>query len=110
MARITIEDCLEHIPSHFALVHAAVRRARQIQHGSKTLVPKRDEKPTVIALREIAAGLIEQVPLSEIQSEAQKKKFKTEEEEFAAVISSPDLNVEIPEETTKGSKGSRSKK
>lgn len=94
MARITIEDCLKYIPNHFALVHAAVRRARQIQRGSKPLVDKGDKHP-VTALREIAAGLVEQVPLSEMEPEIPRKKFFSEEEEMAAILDSPDLNVEL---------------
>ncbi len=95
MARITIEDCLKYIPGHFALVHAAVRRARQLQRGSKPLVPKKDEKPTVIALREIAAGLIEQVPLSASEPEPPRRPFMSDQDELAAILSSPDFNVEI---------------
>ncbi len=101
MARVTIEDCLQYIPSHFALVQAAVRRARQLQRGSKPLVPKKDEKPTVVALREIAAGLIEQVPLSETEPELPRKSFMTDEDELAAILSSPDFNVEVEDKAKK---------
>jgi DNA-directed RNA polymerase subunit omega len=94
MARITIEDCLKHVENPFALVHAAVRRARQIQRGSKPLVDRGDKHP-VTALREIAAGLVEQVPLSEMDPEIPRKKFFTEEEEIASILESPDLNVEL---------------
>jgi len=94
MARITIEDCLKYVPNHFALVHAAVRRARQIQRGSKPLVDRGDKQP-VTALREIAAGLVEQIPLSEMDPEVPRKKFFTEEEEIASILESPDLNVEL---------------
>ena len=65
MARISVEDCLRKIESPFSLVHAAVRRARQLQMGSKPLMQKKGDKNTVIALREIAHGLVEQVPLSD---------------------------------------------
>lgn len=57
MARVTIEDCVEHLDNRFLLVHAAVRRTRQLIEGSKALVPIRNRQ-TVIALREIAAGKI----------------------------------------------------
>lgn len=97
MARVTIEDCLEYVPGHFSLVHAAVRRARQLQRGSKPLVPKNDEKPTVVALREIAAGLVEQVPLSSTEPELPRRPFMTDEDELAAILSSPDFNVEVAE-------------
>jgi len=59
MARITVEDCLENIDNRFELVLTATKRARQIGHGAEPLVPEENDKPTVIALREIAAGLID---------------------------------------------------
>jgi len=59
MARITVEDCLENIDNRFELVLTATKRARQIGHGSEPLVEEQNDKPTVIALREIAAGLID---------------------------------------------------
>ena len=58
MARITVEDCLENIDNRFELVLTATKRARQIGHGAEPLVPEENDKPTVIALREIAAGVI----------------------------------------------------
>ena len=56
MARITIEDCLTKIPNRFELTLAATNRARQISAGSQPLVDSDRDKPTVIALREGAAG------------------------------------------------------
>jgi DNA-directed RNA polymerase subunit omega len=58
MARITIEDCLNRIPNRFELTLAATNRARQISAGSSPLVEVDRDKPTVIALREIAAGKV----------------------------------------------------
>ena len=58
MARITIEDALEKIPNRFELTLAATNRARQITSGSSPLVEPDRDKPTVIALREIAAGKV----------------------------------------------------
>ena len=57
MARVTIEDCLEHIPNRFQLTLAATYRARQLLQGHTPKVDARD-KPTVIALREISAAKI----------------------------------------------------
>ncbi len=57
MARVTIEDCLEKVPSRFGLVHLAAKRVRQIYHGAPVLV-KGDNKEIVMALREIAAGKV----------------------------------------------------
>ena len=58
MARITIEDCLGRIPNRFELTLAATNRARQITAGSTPLVENDRDKPTVIALREIAADKV----------------------------------------------------
>ena len=58
MARITIEDCLEHVPDHFALIHLTAKRYRQLhKHNNKPLVESKN-KPVVTALREIAAGKV----------------------------------------------------
>ncbi len=93
MARISVEDCLRNISSPFSLVHAAVRRARQLQMGSKPLMQKKGDKNTVIALREIAHGLVEQVPLSELEEESRLQEQVTPEEQFTQLFDSPDLNV-----------------
>ena len=58
MARITVEDCLEHVDNRFNLVLLATKRARQLANGVEPLVPWENDKPTVVALREIADGLI----------------------------------------------------
>ena len=58
MARITVDDCLEFIPKRFELTLAASLRARQISIGNTALVAENNDKPTVIALREIASGQI----------------------------------------------------
>jgi DNA-directed RNA polymerase subunit omega len=59
MARITVEDCLENVENRFELVMLATRRARQMRrYGVEPMVPEENDKPTVIALREIAEGLV----------------------------------------------------
>jgi len=58
MAPITIEDCLAKIANRFELTLAATNRARQISAGSSPLVETDRDKPTVIALREVAAGKV----------------------------------------------------
>lgn len=58
MARITVEDCLKHIPNRFELTLAATFRARQLATGASALVDTNKDKPTVIALREIASQKI----------------------------------------------------
>ncbi len=59
MARITVEDCLDKVDNRFELVMVSSKRARQIQsEGKPPMVDTDDDKPTVIALREIAEGLV----------------------------------------------------
>jgi DNA-directed RNA polymerase subunit omega len=59
MARITVEDCLDHVDNRFELVLVGSKRARQLAIFGKTpLVPEENDKPTVVALREIELGLI----------------------------------------------------
>lgn len=60
MARITVEDCLDNIDNRFDMVLVAAKRARQIGNGVDPLIETNNDKPTVIALREIADGLIGQ--------------------------------------------------
>jgi len=69
MARITVEDCLENIDNRFELVLTATKRARQIAHGAEPLVEEENDKPTVIALREIADGLIDAERVAVLQAE-----------------------------------------
>ena len=59
MARVTVEDCLDKIPNRFDLVVLAARRARDLTHGRAPFVERENDKPTVIALREIAEGKID---------------------------------------------------
>ncbi len=58
MARVTVEDCLTKVDNRFQLVLVATKRARQISMGSTPFVPEENDKPTVIALREIAEGFV----------------------------------------------------
>lgn len=71
MARITVEDCLEHVDNRFELVLVATKRARQLAKGVEPLLPWENDKPTVMALREVAAGLIEPQTLEEGDRAAQ---------------------------------------
>lgn len=59
MARVTVTDCLENVDNRFQLVLIAAKRARQLSMGAKPLVEEEDDKPTVIALREIAENLVD---------------------------------------------------
>lgn len=65
MARITVEDCLENVSNRFELVLIASKRARQLAMGSDPLVPLEGDKSTVVALREIAEGLVDKSVLDD---------------------------------------------
>lgn len=58
MARITVEDCLEHVDNRFQLVLVAAKRAHELARGEDPMVDPDHDKPTVIALREIAEGFV----------------------------------------------------
>lgn len=59
MARVTVEDCLDHVENRFELVMVAAKRARQMATGGRDpMVQEESDKPTVIALREIAEGFV----------------------------------------------------
>ncbi len=66
MARITVEDCLENIDNIFEMVLVAAKRARRVAHGADPMVELENDKPTVIALREIAEGHVTPAILDEI--------------------------------------------
>ncbi|MDH3761579.1 MAG: DNA-directed RNA polymerase subunit omega [Gammaproteobacteria bacterium] len=80
MARITVEDCLEHVENRFDLVLLAARRARQIAQGADPLVPPENDKPTVLALREIAENLITASSMDEMEAQAEIEKIATDDD------------------------------
>lgn len=80
MARITVEDCLEHVENRFDLVLLASRRARQISQGADPLVPAENDKPTVLALREIAAGLISTTGMDELEARSKIERITNDDD------------------------------
>ena len=76
MARITVEDCLDNVDNRFQLVLVATRRARQLINGADPFVDRENDKPTVLALREIAGGFVTNAILEE---EAAPVVFETNE-------------------------------
>jgi len=73
MARITVEDCLDKVDNRFELVMIASKRARQLAVGGKDpLVPEQGDKPTVLALREIAEGLIDRSQIMKVEAEVRE--------------------------------------
>ena len=78
MARITVEDCLENIDNIFEMVLVAAKRARRIAHGADPMVELENDKPTVLALREIADGLVTPKILEEIEQPVADDLLQTE--------------------------------
>jgi len=83
MARLTVEDCLENVNNRYDLVLLASKRARQITFGSEPMVEEDNDKPTVIALREIADNLVNQDNIDGID------KFDSDED----LIDPSDFNI-----------------
>lgn len=90
MARVTIEDCIEKIGSHFKVVQIAAHRAHQLDLGAKPMVEKEGDKPVVIALREIAEGKIDETILS--KPLAEKEPWEQEE---GLLVQSDDIGQSI---------------
>ena len=87
MARITVEDCLPNVANRFDLVLLASKRARQIAMGSRPLVDAENDKPTVLALREIADGLMSHETFDAIA--AQESAVEEVVDPFAEVADEP---------------------
>ena len=81
MARVTVEDCLDNVSNRFQLVLVATTRARQIAMGQTPLLEEENDKPTVIALREIAEGLITESILDEKPEEPADEFLATDDSE-----------------------------
>ena len=83
MARVTVEDCLDNVDNRFDLVLVASKRSRQIAMGKEPLVEWENDKPTVVALREIADGLIDSSILNEVPEVVEEEPL---EDELAAEV------------------------
>jgi len=88
MARVTVEDCLNNVDNRFQLVLVATKRARQLSLGAEALVEEENDKPTVLALREIADGLVTRDILDE-SIEEEILEFVTEDQEGDETASEP---------------------
>ncbi len=97
MARITVEDCLEHVENRFDLVLLAARRARQIAQGADPLVPPENDKPTVLALREIAENLINTSSMDEMEAQAEIEKISTDDDLIRQIAQASMAAEERPE-------------
>jgi len=78
MARITVEDCLDNIENIFEMVLVAAKRARRVAHGADPMVDLENDKPTVVALREIAEGLVSPSILEEIEEPVTEELMQTD--------------------------------
>ena len=82
MARVTVEDCLDHVVNRFELVMLSTKRARQLATGGKEpKVAWENDKPTVVALREIAEGLIDYAAIAEAEIVEDEPLFAAFEDE-----------------------------
>jgi DNA-directed RNA polymerase subunit omega len=93
MARITVEDCLKVVDNRFELVLMATRRARQLEHGVESTIDPENDKPTVLALREIADRAIDMPTIDEIDR-IERERRDREAMEWAA--------AEVDEDMSKG--------
>ena len=91
MARITVEDCLEVVDNRFELVLMATRRARQLAKGATAAVDGHNDKPTVLALREIADRKVDHAMIDEIDKQERERKER-EALEWAAAEVDDDLS------------------
>jgi DNA-directed RNA polymerase subunit omega len=82
MARTTVEDCLEHVENRFQLVLVAAKRAREIALGDDAMVEIDNDKPTVLALREIAQGLVGPDILTKTSAREHAEESQVSEEEL----------------------------
>lgn len=89
MARVTVEDCLDNVDNRFQLVLVASKRARQLASGAQPHVPVENDKPTVVALREIALGHVDRSILDQ-------EPTPPPAEEVVATVDAPEATPEEP--------------
>lgn len=99
MARVTVEDCLDNVANRFELVLVSSKRARQIAMGKEPMVAEENDKPTVIALREIAEGLVTADILEESEEEVEEI-LAEDMEAAAAEMSTSPVDEAVAEQTS----------
>jgi DNA-directed RNA polymerase subunit omega len=101
MARVTVEDCLDNVDNRFQLVLVATKRARQLANGVTPFLDWENDKPTIVALREIAAGLIGPAILDEqVRPEIELDEELPEEgKEAPVVVAVTEILEDAPQET-----------
>ena len=100
MARVTVEDCLDNVDNRFQLVLVATKRARQLANGVTPFLDWENDKPTIVALREIAEGLIGPSILEEqVRPEIDlDEEMPEEEQEAPVVIAAEEIAEDAPQE------------
>ncbi len=94
MARVTVEDCLDVVGNRFELVVMAAKRARQLAKGVESTVEnhEHEDKPTVLALREIAAGKIDAALIDQVEKSERERREREALEWAAAEVVDDDLS------------------
>ena len=92
MARITVEDCLEVVDNRFDLVLMATTRARQLANGAEPTLEAHNDKPTVLALREIAERTVNNEMIAEIARQEKERAERQALEWAAAEVVDDDLS------------------
>lgn len=100
MARVTVEDCLEYCKDRFYLVLSAAQRAHRLESGTDAMVEEDNDKPTVLALREIAGGF--DVDQDEVEVAAREEEDRRLAERFMAVKRGDDMADAMSFLTTEG--------
>ena len=95
MARITVEDCLFVIPNRFDLVLMASKRSRQLAKGADPMLPPADDKPTVLALREIAANKVTDELLATVEKYERERAEREAMEWAATQVVDDDLGKDV---------------
>ena len=95
MARVTVEDCLGMVENRFQLVLVATKRARQLANGVQPLVEWENDKPTIVALREIADGLIDASILDEPLYPVMEEEETEEEGAAEETVSADEEKVKV---------------
>lgn len=96
MARVTVEDCLRNVKNRFELVILASKRARQLMRGKEPKVEWDNDKPTVVALREIAAGFTTMSNVNTPDVHEEQAQVTIIEEEEILIIEKPENSVAHP--------------
>jgi DNA-directed RNA polymerase subunit omega len=93
MARITVEDCLQHVPNLFQLVMVAAKRARKLANGAEPTIDAENDKMTVVALREVAAGHIGPEILEEVEQRPALNDLLPPDAEMSGELRAPHLGL-----------------